>query len=175
MPKTETKKFTTAIEITKTLEKLPDPKRAARSEWFFKTGPGEYGEGDTFRGIRVPDLRSIASKAGSLPLAESKKLLFSKFHEDRLLALLILVKLFANADEAAKNRIFDLYIKSTRAINNWDLVDSSAGYIVGSYLNRRDRGLLYRFASTGNLWERRIAIIATSHFIRSHDFADTIA
>ena len=165
----------TNTQLRSELEKLTNPALALFAQRFFRTGPGEYGEGDTFRGIRVPELRKLVSKQAVLPLDETKKLLKSEFHEDRLLALLILVRQFAKGDELVRTRIYELYLKNMEAVNNWDLVDSSAPYIVGPYLLDKDRQPLHLLARSLNLWQRRIAIIATSHFIRKNEFADTLA
>jgi hypothetical protein len=112
------------------LEKLANPDLALFAQRFFRTGPGEYGHGDSFRGIRVPEIRKLVSVFAILPLSETRNLLRFEFHEDRLLALLILVRQFAKGDELVKTRIYELYFKNMEAVNNWDLVDSSAPYIV---------------------------------------------
>ena len=148
---------------------------AAQSQRFFKTGPGEYGEGEVFIGIRVPDLRALARRCRAMPLPEVAKVLRSPLHEARLCALLILVEQYRRGDETDRAAIYALYLDSTAHINNWDLVDSSAYFIVGPHLERRDRSPLYTLARSASLWERRIAIIATLHFIRGGDFADTLA
>jgi 3-methyladenine DNA glycosylase AlkD len=156
------------------LAALGDPQVAEHSQRYFKTGPGEYGEGDRFRGIRVPVLRKLAQRHGAIPLADVETLLHSPFHEDRLLALLILVRQFGRVGSQAQEKIYNLYLSNTRYINNWDLVDSSAGYIVGAYLLDRDRSPLVELARSSLLWERRIAIIATSYFIGQNQFAETL-
>lgn len=153
------------------LESLSDAEDAVFLQRYFKTGPGGYGEGDVFRGIRVPVLRKVARKYADWDIA--RKLIKSVFHEDRLLALLMLVRLFAKADEKRRQEIYTFYLKHTRFINNWDLVDSSAEFIVGPFLKDRSRQPLYDLAVSKDLWERRIAILSTFHFIRSKDFADT--
>lgn len=160
----------TAAEITRELEKLADPDDAVNLQRFFKTGPGQYGEGDLFRGIRVPVLRSLAKRYALLPVSEARKLLHSRYHEDRLLALLILVRLFAKGDERAREEIYTLYLENVRYINNWDLVDSSAEHIVGGYLRDGSKEPLRRLARSHDLWERRIAIIATFHYIKRGSF-----
>lgn len=165
----------TAAEIQKIARTLGDANIAAHSQRFFKTGPGEYGEGDVFRGIRVPVLRKLARKYRQLPRTEVLTLLTSAYHEDRLLALLILVQAFARGDDPAKHTIYQTYLGHTQWINNWDLVDASAHKIVGPYLERRDREPLYVLAQSASLWERRIAIIATLHYIRLGQFGDTLA
>jgi 3-methyladenine DNA glycosylase AlkD len=156
------------------LAALGDPQVAEHSQRYFKTGPGEYGEGDRFRGIRVPVLRKLAQRHGAIPLADVETLLHSPFHEDRLLALLILVRQFGRVGSQAQEKIYNLYLSNTRYINNWDLVDSSAGYIVGAYLLDRDRSPLVELARSSLLWERRIAIMATSYFIGQNQFAETL-
>ena len=161
-------------ELQKKLSSLEDSDRASSSNRFFKTGPGEYGEGDLFRGIRVPMLRKLAKEYQSLTLAEIEGLLRSAYHEDRLLALLILIRSYLKGDESVKEKTFDWYLKNTQFINNWDLVDSSAADIVGAFLWDKDRDVLYRLARSSNLWERRIAIIATFHFIRRGEFGETL-
>ena len=164
----------TLTAIRKEIKQLADPKIAEHSQRFFKTGPGQYGEGDKFVGIRVPVLRKLAKQHRSLPLNKTVTLLQSPIHEERLLALLILVLRFQKGGEDEKKRVFDLYCKNFRYVNNWDLVDCSAHKIVGEYLLERSRTLLHRLAKSKILWERRIAIIATLAFIYQHDFEDTL-
>jgi 3-methyladenine DNA glycosylase AlkD len=163
-----------AAEIETQLRSLGDEDCARVLRRFFKTGPGEYGEGDTFVGIKVPALRRLAREHQQLDLAEAEALLRSPIHEGRMLALLILVRQFARGDEALRQRIYELYLKNTAHINNWDLVDCSAEHIVGGFLVSRDRGLLDRLAGSSLLWERRIALLAAFHFIKRNDFADTL-
>jgi 3-methyladenine DNA glycosylase AlkD len=164
----------TAREVQKHLRSLGSPETAKISAWFFKTGPGQYGEGDRFIGVRVPTLRKLARQYGALPLAEVQVLLHSKIHEERLLALLILVLVFGLSEATQRKQIFDLYLSNTNHINNWDLVDASAPYLVGAYLTAKSRKPLYRLAKSPRLWERRIAIVATEHFIRHGEFTDTL-
>lgn len=152
---------------------LADPAAAEHSQRFFKTGPGEYGEGDQFRGIRVPVLRTVAARFVQLPLLEAERLLHSPFHEDRLTALLILVRQFGRK-QADHQAIYELYLRNTAFINNWDLVDSSAPQIVGAFLADKPRNVLDLLARSDSLWERRIAIMATQHFIRLGQFDDTL-
>ncbi len=165
----------TVAVIIKNLEVISNPGAALFAERFFKTGPGEYGEGDLFRGIRVPVLRTLSRTLDDTPLSEVVRLLASDYHEDRLLALLMLMRRFVQGDEAMREHIYTLYLANTRFINNWDLVDVSAEHIVGSFLLHRPRKPLYLLAGSEALWERRIAIIATFHFIRRADFLDTLA
>jgi 3-methyladenine DNA glycosylase AlkD len=141
---------------------------------FFKTAPGQYGAGDRFLGIRVPVLRQLAREHAELTLEQSIELLHSPYHEARMLALLILASSFARSDERARAQIYDAYLANAKFVNNWDLVDLSAPGIVGGYLADRDRSDLTRLARSDSLWERRIAIVATYHFIRANDFDDTL-
>ncbi len=164
----------TARAVRKTLRSLADPAIAAHARRFFKTGKGEYGEGDRFLGIRVPALRRIVKDCRGLALPETLPLLHSAFHEERLFALLLLVDRFRRGDAAERAAIYRLYLAHTGCVNNWDLVDSSAPYIVGAYLEDRDRRVLYRLARSASLWERRIAIIATLHLIRGNRYDDTL-
>jgi len=161
-------------EVKAHMLELSTPKIAEHSQRFFKTGPGEYGEGDVFLGIRVPVTRKVARKFRELPLGQVLKLVKSKYHEERLLALFMLVALFKKGDGKAKKNIYDAYLGHTDTINNWDLVDGSAHQIVGGYLFERDRKRLYQLAKSKSLWERRISMIATYTFIRKDDFEDTL-
>ena len=156
------------------IRKLANKKIAEHSQRFFKTGKGQYGEGDIFLGIRVPDLRKIAKKFRRISLAEVSKLLESKFHEERLLSILMLVNLFKSGDEDDQELIYELYLDKTKFINNWDIVDISAGNIVGAFLFEKDKAPLFRLVFSENLWERRIAIVATFYFIRNDEFDDTL-
>lgn len=162
------------LEIQKQLRAIADPDIAEHSQRFFKTGKGEYGAGDIFLGIRVPKLRELVKKHKQITVSNGVKLLQSKYHEERLLALLILVSLFQKGDEEAKDEIYEIYINNTGKINNWDLVDSSAHKIVGAYLLGRDRKQLYQFSKSTSLWERRIAIIATFTFVDDGEFTDSL-
>lgn len=156
-------------QVQRALQALANPDRAKHSQQFFKTGPGEYAAGDQFRGITVPQQRNIAKQFKVLPLIEVDKLLQSPWHEDRLTALFILVQRFQSSDVVTRKKIFTLYLQRTSVINNWDLVDSSAEYIVGQYLlnNRLSLVLLKRLAKSKLLWDRRIAIISTFAFIKA--------
>ena len=157
------------------LQLLSDEKTAGALRWFFKTGPGEYGEGDMFRGIRVPVLRKLCREFAHAGVYDALELLASGWHEDRLLGLLLLVERYRKSDEAQRRLIYTHYCSRTDRINNWDLVDLSCPPIVGSHLQHRDRSPLFRFAQSEILWERRIAIVSTFHFIRAGDFGDTLA
>ena len=156
------------------LLQLANEQIAEHSQRFFKTGKGEYGEGDIFLGIRVPLLRRLVKKYGGISIAEVRKLLHSKFHEERLLAVLMLVQLFKSADESVQKQVYDLYLENTEFINNWDIVDISASNIVGAHLYEKDKAPLYDLVQSKNLWERRIAIISTFYFIRQNEFDDTL-
>jgi 3-methyladenine DNA glycosylase AlkD len=160
--------------IRSELAGLGDASRAAVLQRFFKTGPGEYGAGDRFRGIRVPILRGLAKKYLDLPLAAAERLLQSPFHEDRLLALLILIHHYYRGDQVLRDKIHRLYLENTRWVNNWDLVDASAPHLLGHYLADRPKDPLTRLAASRDLWERRMAIIATFHFIKQKDYEETL-
>lgn len=163
-------------DILSKFRALAAPAKAASSQRFFKTGPGEYGEGDQFLGLTVPEIRSLVPQTDGLSEADVLTLLRSEWHEERLLALLIWVRRFEKAkkDEAARERIVDLYLANTKWINNWDLVDSSAPQILGAWLLKRDRAVLQKLAESKSLWEQRIAVLATQAFIRSGEFDDTV-
>ena len=161
-------------EVKLSLREYACDSHAAVSQRFFKTGLGDYGEGDLFIGVKVPQVRQIAKRYQNLPLEDAESLLRSEIHEERLLALIILTAQIKKGTEAEHRRIYRLYLANANHVNNWDLVDTSAEHIVGSYLINRSRKPLYRLASSGNLWERRIAILATLCFIRQDDFGDTL-
>lgn len=161
-------------KIYKELVEFADPQTALFSQKFFKTGIGEYGEGDLFRGIRVPVLRRLSKKHQGIALPEAEELLMSSYHEDRLLALLLFVRLYSKGNEATRSKIYKIYLKNTRFINNWDLVDSSAEHIVGAFLWDRERKPIYRLARSSSLWERRIAVMATFHFVKRGEFRETL-
>jgi 3-methyladenine DNA glycosylase AlkD len=161
--------------LKKELAAAADPDRAHNLAWFFKTGKGQYGEGDHFIGITVPVLRRIARRYRHLPLSDVEKLLASRTHEYRFTALEILVAQYEAGDAATKQAIYNFYLKNIRCVNNWDLVDTSAPYIVGEHLLSRPRGILNGLAKSRNVWERRIAILATMPFTRAGDLADTFA
>lgn len=160
-------------QIKKAIQKQGNPERAEHSKRFFKTSVGQYGYGDVFLGLSVPEMRVIAKKYKDLKLSETQKLLHSKIHEERLIALLILVGQF-RGEPVNQKPIYKFYLANTKWINNWDLVDTSASNIVGMYLLKRDKKVLYKLAKSKDLWERRIAIIATLAFIANEDFKDTI-
>ncbi|MCK9419823.1 MAG: DNA alkylation repair protein [Nitrospirae bacterium] len=164
----------TAQKIRKRLRQLASREKAKVLQGFFKTGTGEYGEGDIFLGVVVPDIRRVAKEFSDTPLGEITTLLASTVHEERLLALLMLVSAYARGNDALKKKIFSLYLKNTKYINNWDLVDLSAPNIVGSHLWDKSRKPLYAFAKSKDLWKRRIAILSTFAFIRQNDFDDSL-
>ncbi len=141
---------------------------------FFKTGPGEYGEGDLFLGVRVPAVRRVARIFRELPLTDTLALLQSEIHEERLLALIILTEKYRKGSSDDRTEIYKIYLGNTEYINNWDLVDTSAEYIVGAYLSDRSRKPLYTLAQSDNLWERRMAVMATFHFIKNGKFDETL-
>lgn len=165
----------TAKEVKQKLKTLASPDVAKSSMRFFKTGPGQYGEGDNFIGIKVPTLRALSREFRSMPLEEIRLLLDSPVHEERYLALIILVLQVANYKDTQRRVLFDFYLDNTKFINNWDLVDCSAPHLVGAYLLDKSRETLFQLAQSKSIWERRIAIISTQHFIRHDDFADTLA
>ena len=156
----------TARAASRRLRALSSPRRAKSSAWFFKTGPGEYGEGDRFLGITVPALRREARAFRELPLAEIERLLASPWHEERLFALLVLERRYERGEDAERDRIFRFYLSHLRHVNNWDLVDLSAPSIVGEHLSGRSVALLRRLVRSRVLWERRVAIVATFAFLR---------
>lgn len=161
--------------IQQQLRQMADPKQAEVLQRFFKTGPGQYGHGDIFLGIKVPRLRNLAKAHQAIGPQQAARLLQSPLHEQRMTALLIWTYQYAKADEPTRSEIYRLYLAHTTWINNWDLVDVTTPNIVGAYLLTRDKSPLYRLARSANLWERRIAIIATQAFIRAKHFDDTLA
>jgi len=162
-------------EIQRKMDALGNPEDAKAMMRFFKTGKGQYGEGDIFRGISTPDWRRMAKEYKGISVEDAERLLQSPMHEDRSLALGIICGLFEKADEAGRKRIFKLYLANSRRINNWDLVDCSAPQIVGGHLLDKDRSILRKLAASSLLWERRIAIVCTLTFIRSKQLSDTFA
>jgi 3-methyladenine DNA glycosylase AlkD len=152
-----------------------DKKHAEAMKWFFKTGKGEYGEGDLFAGIKVPTQRKIARQFRDIGLKDLKKLLESGIHEERLISLLILVDKYQGLDEKGKSQIFNFYLKNIKRIYNWDLVDLSAPKIVGAHLLNGNKEILYKLSASMNLWERRVAILSTYAFIKDNEFKTTLA
>lgn len=165
---------TTAAEISRSLKKLGNLSIAEHSKRFFKTGKGEYGEGDRFLGIRVPVIRKQVKKYIHLSINQVAVLLKSPFHEERLFALLMLVEKFSRGNDKEKEEIYELYLANIKTINNWDLIDISAGHIVGHYLHDKDKKVLYHLAKSGNMWKRRIAIMSTFYFIKNNNFDETL-
>ncbi|MEK7180439.1 MAG: DNA alkylation repair protein [Patescibacteria group bacterium] len=162
-------------ELKKELHQLKNPQKAKILRGFFKTGKGEYGEGDIFLGITVPQSRKIAQKYKNLSFPDIKKLLASKIHEERLIALLILVHNFTQGSQIERKKIYNFYLASTKRINNWDLVDLSAEKIVGAYIFDKPKNILKKLARSKNIWERRIAIVSTFYFIKHNRFGNTLS
>jgi 3-methyladenine DNA glycosylase AlkD len=165
--------------LKKELQNKKNPEKAKLLQRFFKTGKGQYGEGDIFLGLMVPQQRQVVKKfCDEIELKDLQELLNSKIHEERLISLLILVDKYKKAEkeknEKIKKEIFDFYLKNTKNINNWDLVDLSSPNIIGSYLLDKNKDILYKLANSEHLWEKRIAIISTAQFIRNNQFQDTI-
>ncbi|MFC1497242.1 DNA alkylation repair protein [Verrucomicrobiota bacterium] len=163
-----------AKQVQKLLIKAGNKEKGGILQGFFKTGPGEYGEGDIFRGVMVPASRKIAVQFKNMPFGEIQKLLKSKIHEERLVAILIMVRRFQDGTEKDQKKFYNFYLKNTKHINNWDLVDLSAHKIVGAYLFNKSRKPLYGLVKSRNLWERRISVIATFYFINHNDFTDSM-
>jgi len=161
-------------ELRKEIKSLSSPEVLKTMQWFFKTGKGEYGEGDVFVGLKVPTQRKLAGEFRDLSLRDLKILLNSPVHEERLISLFILVDKYEKGDKKEKEIIFSFYLKNRKGINNWDLVDLSAPKIIGKHLFTKDKSLLFKFAVSKNLWERRIAVLSTYEFIRNNDFKTTL-
>jgi len=160
--------------IQRKLKQLGSKEKAKILQRFFKTGPGEYGEGDAFIGIKVPELRKLAKEYDGITTPQVKRLLTSAIHEERLLSLFILVRKYEKGDDAEKKGIYDLYLNHTKYVNNWDLVDGSAQHIVGAFLMNKKKEPLYRLAKSTDLWERRISVLATFYFIKHDKFTETL-
>ena len=160
-------------DLERELASAADANRAEVSQWFFKTGKGEYGEGDRFLGITVPVQRKIARHYRHLSFAEIERLLSSDIHEHRFVALDILVARYQRAADSERDEIVQFYLAHTDYINNWDLVDASARYIVGEHVRTRTRDLLHRLAGSSSVWERRIAITSTLTLIKGGEIEDT--
>jgi len=161
-------------ELRSMMKTLADRKVAETMQWFFKTRKGDYGEGDIFIGLKVPIQRKLASEFKDLSLDEIKELLISSIHEERLISLFILIDKYQKTDEKGKKVIFKFYLKHRKDINNWDLVDISAPKIIGRYLLEKDKSILFKFAVSKNLWERRIAILSTQEFIKNNNYKPTL-
>ena len=166
--------MTNLTEIRKAIYNEKNDSQAVILQRFFKTGKGEYGEGDVFYGIKVPTQRKIVKTFNDLSLNGIKVLIHSSIHEERLIAVLILVEQFKKADLKNQKKLFNFYLKNRKGINNWDIVDLSAPNIVGNYLLDKDKSLLYKFARSKNLWEKRIAILSTFTFIRNGFYNDAL-
>ncbi|HMC56704.1 MAG TPA: DNA alkylation repair protein [Gemmatimonadaceae bacterium] len=164
-----------AVAVEGVLRSMGDPTRAAGMQRFFKTGPGEYGEGDRFIGLTLPQIRAQVRLLRALPLDDTEKLLESPWHETRMLAVALMVDRYPRADAQARRAIYELYLRRTDRINNWDLVDISAPGVVGMHLVDRSRAPLRRLARSRSVWERRIAIVSTFAFIRRGELDDTLA
>ena len=169
-----TVKTPTAAEALAALEAAADPVRATGAARYFKTGPGEYGEGDRFIGVTTPQQRKLSRDFRAMALEQIEILLNNPIHEARSLALMILVLRYERGDDAERQRIFDLYLRNLDRVDNWDLVDGSAPYIVGPHLLHRDRALLDTLAVSPVIWRRRVAILATFHFIRAGELGPTL-
>ena len=166
----------TAEIVLAELLSVADPQKAKFLRGFFKTGKGEYAEGDVFLGIVVPVVRGIVKANGPLPLADVQRLLGSEYHEARLAALLFLVRQFKKSKDAGERKtLFEFYLRNARRANNWDLVDASCRDVVGEYLLDKDRAPLYALAESDNLWEQRIAVVSTWTFIKHGQLDDTFA
>ena len=162
-------------ELVEKIQDYANPEKAKILQKFFKTGEGEYGEGDIFLGVTVPELRNIVKDFYGLNLIKIERLLHSKIHEHRLTAIIILGEKYKRAKEEEKENIFNFYLNNTKNINNWDLVDLSAPGIVGGFLFEKNKKVLYKLVQSENLWEKRIAIISTFAFIRKEEFEDCLA
>jgi len=164
----------TSADVKKDLKKLANPKKAKLLQGFFKTGKGEYGDGDIFLGVMMPQQRAVGKKYRGISLSEISKLLKSKIHEHRMVAVVILAERSKKGDEKERKKNYEFYLKNTKYINNWDLIDVTTPHVVGRYLLDKPKGVLYKLAKSKSLWERRISIIATSFFIYNNKFDDTL-
>ena len=161
-------------ELRKKIKEISSPEIAETMQWFFKTGEGEYGEGDVFVGLKVPTQRKLAREFRDLTLSDLKSLLNSHIHEERLISLFVLIHKYDKGSEKDKSNIFLFYLKNIKGVNNWDLVDLSAPNIVGRYLLEKEINLLDKFAKSDNLWKRRIAILSTHEFIKNYKYDTTL-
>ena len=156
------------------LDGAADPERARHLQRFFRTGPGEYGEGDRFLGLHVPQVRAAARRHRDLPLPDLADVLASPYHEHRQAALFVLVDRYRRSAPADRETIVRFYLERLDAVNSWDLVDGSAPHVLGAHLSSRDRAVLYELARSGRLWRQRVAVLATFPFIRAGQFDDTL-
>ncbi|MCP4653025.1 MAG: DNA alkylation repair protein [Candidatus Omnitrophica bacterium] len=163
-----------AAKVKRELKRHSSKQKAKILQNFFKTGPGQYGEGDIFLGVKVPQTRSVAKRNQDLSLSETLEILKSPIHEERLLALLIFIMKYNKGNISQREKIFKVYLNNTKFINNWDLVDLSAPNIVGDFLKDKDKRTLYKLARSKSLWQRRVSIVATLSFIRNNKFEDTL-
>jgi 3-methyladenine DNA glycosylase AlkD len=164
----------TIRNIRKKFQQLGSEEKAKVLQRFFKTGPGDYGEGDVFIGVGVPELRKLVKEYPDITIEESVQLLRSSIHEERMFSLLILVGKYLKGSKTVKKRIYELYLQNTNFINSWDLVDGSAYQIVGDFLMDKSKEPVYRLAKSKSLWERRIAILSTFHFIKQDNYSETL-
>lgn len=174
MDKQYQRNLLTAEQARLELRRHANPEKARVAQGYFKTGPGEYAEGDIFLGMTAAVFRSIAKDFRGMPLAEIGKLICSEVHEDRSMALYLLVEAYAASDEAGKARLVDFYLNNLRFVNNWDLVDGSAPLLLGAHLFRRGKQVLYQLSRSPRLWDRRVAVLSTLYFIRQGSFKDTL-
>lgn len=163
-----------ARELCRELDGAGDPERARHLQRFFRTGPGEYGEGDRFLGLRVPEVRAIARRHRELSLPDVADVLASLWHEHRQAALFVLADRYRRVEPAEREAIASFYLDHLDAVNSWDLVDGSAPHILGAHLLDRDRAVLYELVASGHLWRQRVAVLATFAFIRAGQFRDTL-
>lgn len=161
-------------DVVKEISKYKSPEKAKTSQWFFKTEKGQYGYGDVFVGLTVPEMKKVSKKFWDISLEEVQKLLNSKIHEERYIGLTIMDIKFTKGNDKDKNAIVNLYLSNTNNVNNWDLVDTSAYSILGEYLLDKKRDILYKFSKSKSLWERRISIVTTYTFIKNGEFQDTL-
>ncbi|NTU74084.1 DNA alkylation repair protein, partial [Candidatus Roizmanbacteria bacterium] len=163
------------LDLIREIQSQANPEKAKLLMRFFKTGKGQYGEGDRFLGLIVPVQRQIAKQFKTLPLKETEKVLQSPIHECRLTALFILIEQYPKATEEVKQEIIDLYLHNLRFVNNWDLVDLSAPRMLGNHLLTKDKSLLYKLAHSTNLWEKRVGVLSTFWFIKYKEYKDALA
>ncbi len=163
-------------ELRKEMEECSNEEKAKLYQRFFKTGPGQYGEGDVFMGLTMPETRAISSKYTEMPIEEVQELLNSEIHEHRMSALLIVIQKYRKANKEEKRKLYEFYLKNMSRINNWDLIDVTASHVVGDFLfnNKEEKEMLYKLAKSNDLWEKRISVISTFRFIKENEFEDSI-